>query len=54
MKCAANFSGAPEFAWRWRRTVTIAFRVTETSKQVLIVGVFYRGRDVAAGLKERR
>lgn len=38
----------------WARSVTIAFRVAEQDKRVIIAGVFYRGRDTIAALRERR
>jgi toxin ParE1/3/4 len=38
----------------WRRTVTIAFEVNEDTRQVGILGVFYRGRDVFAALQTRK
>lgn len=37
----------------WRRTVTVAFRIDETTKEVLILGALYRGRDVARVLRGR-
>ncbi len=37
----------------WRKTITIAFTVDETSEKVQIVAVIYRGRDVDALLRER-
>lgn len=37
----------------WRRTVTIAFVVSDEPKQVVILGAFYRGRDVLSALKQR-
>jgi plasmid stabilization system protein ParE len=32
----------------FRRAVTVVFRVDDPERRVIIVGVFYRGRDVAA------
>jgi toxin ParE1/3/4 len=37
----------------WRRTVTIAFQVFDESKSVVVLGVFYRGRDVLSALRKR-
>lgn len=37
----------------WRKTLTIAFKVDEATETVLIVAVFYRGRDVDALLRDR-
>ncbi len=37
----------------WRRTVTIAFQVFEDEKRVVILGVFYRGRDSLAEMRKR-
>jgi toxin ParE1/3/4 len=37
----------------WRRTVTVAFRVNSTTEEVLILGVLYRGRDLARVLRRR-
>jgi toxin ParE1/3/4 len=38
----------------WRRTITIAFTVSDASSQVAILGAFYRGRDVLHALKQRQ
>ncbi len=38
----------------WRKTVTIAFVVLDDVRQVQILGVFYRGRDVFTALQARR
>jgi plasmid stabilization system protein ParE len=38
----------------WRRTVTVAFQVFDTDRTVVILGVFYRGRDVEGALRSRR
>jgi toxin ParE1/3/4 len=38
----------------WRRTITIAFIVSDATKQVVILGAFYRGRDVLSALKQRQ
>jgi toxin ParE1/3/4 len=38
----------------WRRAVTIAFAVSDERRSVLIAGAFYRGRNVAAQLRERQ
>jgi len=37
----------------WRKTVTIAFEVSDEAERVAILGVFYRGRDVLTALGER-
>ncbi|MEJ0058968.1 MAG: type II toxin-antitoxin system RelE/ParE family toxin [Terricaulis sp.] len=37
----------------WRRTVTVAFQVSDEARRVVILGVFYRGRDVLAALKAK-
>lgn len=37
----------------WKRTVTIAFCVSDQHRLVVIVGVFYRGRDVPSALRKR-
>ncbi len=37
----------------WRRNVTIGFQVMDDAKHVVVLGVFYRGRDVKAVLRER-
>ncbi|MGD9816233.1 MAG: type II toxin-antitoxin system RelE/ParE family toxin [Hyphomonadaceae bacterium] len=37
----------------WRRTVTIAFQVFEDERRVVILGVFYRGRDSLAEMRKR-
>lgn len=38
----------------WRRTVTVAFEISEATKRVIILGLFYRGRDVFGLLRERK
>lgn len=38
----------------WRRTLTVAFEIVENKRQVNILGVFYRGRDVFAALREMK
>jgi toxin ParE1/3/4 len=38
----------------WRKTVTIAFEVIEDKRQVNVLGVFYRGRDVLEALEKRK
>ena len=38
----------------WRKTVTIAFEVSDEAKRVIILGAFYRGRDVLSALRERQ
>ncbi len=38
----------------WRKTVTIAFQVSDATKRVLVLGVFYRGRDVLSVLRDRQ
>lgn len=38
----------------WRKTVTIAFHVSDETKHVFVLGVFYRGRDVLNALRERQ
>jgi len=37
----------------WRRTVTVAFRVIDKAERLVILGVFYRGRDALAELRKR-
>jgi plasmid stabilization system protein ParE len=37
----------------WRRTITIAFSVDDEARQVVILGMFYRGRDYLTAMKER-
>jgi toxin ParE1/3/4 len=37
----------------WRRTVTVAFIVQDQTDQVVILGLFYRGRDVLSAMKRR-
>ena len=37
----------------WRRTITIAFMVSDQTRHVAILGAFYRGRDVLSALKQR-
>lgn len=37
----------------WRRTVTIAFEVSDIETRVAILGVFYRGRDVLSAMRQR-
>jgi plasmid stabilization system protein ParE len=37
----------------WRRTITIAFAVRDEARQVVILGVFYRGRDYLTVLAKR-
>lgn len=37
----------------WRSTITVAFRVSRDSSSVVILGVFYRGRDVEGALRDR-
>lgn len=38
----------------WRKTVTVAFEVSEEARTVAILGVFYRGRDVLSALRARK
>jgi toxin ParE1/3/4 len=38
----------------WRKTVSIAFQVDESVGRVLVLGVLYRGRDVAAAMTQRQ
>ena len=38
----------------WRRTVTIAFEVRDATSQVIVLGAFYRGRDVESVLRQRK
>ena len=38
----------------WRKTVSIAFQVNESTDRVLVLGVFYRGQDIASQLRQRR
>ena len=38
----------------WRRTVTVAFEVQDDARQVNILGIFYRGRDVFAAMRSRK
>jgi plasmid stabilization system protein ParE len=37
----------------WRRTVTIAFQVNDELRNVFVLAVLYRGRDVHAALSKR-
>ena len=37
----------------WRRTLTIAVWVDEAARRAVVVGVFFRGRDVASALRKR-
>lgn len=37
----------------WRKTVTIAFQVSDDTRVISILGVFYCGRDVLGALRER-
>jgi toxin ParE1/3/4 len=37
----------------WRKTVTIAFQVHDDARRVVILGAFYRGRDVLNVLRRR-
>lgn len=37
----------------WRRTITIAFIVSDEQSRVVVLGAFYRGRDVLSVLKRR-
>lgn len=37
----------------WRRTITIAFTVNDDTRQVVILGAFYRGRDYLSALAKR-
>ena|SRR5688572_19285861 len=37
----------------WRKILTIAFKISEPTEKVVILGVFYRGRDVIAALRGR-
>lgn len=37
----------------WRRTITIAFMVSDQASQVIVLGAFYRGRDVLNALMQR-
>ena len=38
----------------WRRTITVAFEVSDETKRVTILGVFYRGRDVLNLVRDRK
>jgi toxin ParE1/3/4 len=38
----------------WRKTITIAFQVFDQDRRVVILGVFYRGRDVLSALRNRQ
>ena len=38
----------------WRRAITVAFEVSDETKRVTVLGVFYRGRDVLKALEARR
>ena len=37
----------------WRRTVTVAFQVSDADRTVVVLGIFYRGRDVEGALRSR-
>lgn len=37
----------------WHRSVIIAFQVHDHTRQVFVLAIFYRGRDVRAALSER-
>lgn len=37
----------------FRRTVTVVFRVDDAERRVIVAGVFYRGRNVAAAMAGR-
>ncbi|MBL8546747.1 MAG: type II toxin-antitoxin system RelE/ParE family toxin [Hyphomonadaceae bacterium] len=48
-----NVDGVSLRTVSWRGSVTIAFKVFDNERNVRVLGVFYRGRDVRAALRKR-